>query len=107
MNITMASRRGPGPTIAPRELQLIRSGVIPLSLTIYPLNGDKREGDVPLKCLIFDQYFPKTIKIIKRSDAGNDTKQLLQDAPIIPDQFWGPKKIRPKSHQKVIEMTLE
>ena len=32
MNITMASRRGPGPTIAPRELQLIRSGVIPLSL---------------------------------------------------------------------------
>ena len=32
MNITMASRRGPGPTIASRELQLTRSGVIPLSL---------------------------------------------------------------------------
>ena len=36
MNITMASRRGPGPTIAPRELQLTRSGVIPLSL-IYAI----------------------------------------------------------------------
>ena len=36
-----------------------------------------------------------------------DTRQLLQDAPIIPDQFWGPKKNRPKSLQKVIEMALE
>ena len=32
-----------------------------------------------------------------------DTKQLLQDAPIIPDQFWGPKQFRPKSLQKVVK----
>ena len=43
-----------------------------------------------------------------------DTKQLLQDAPIIPDQFWGPKnfarkviKKAPKSIRKVTEMTLK
>ena len=27
-------------------------------------------GDIPLKCTIFDQYFLKSIKIIKRSEAG-------------------------------------
>ena len=45
---------------------------------------------------------------------GNDTKQLLQDAPIIPDQFWCPKNFdrkvttkSPKSYRKVTEMTLK
>ena len=47
-NDTMASPRGPSATIAPRAVQLILSG-IPLSLTIGPLLGDKREGDMPLK----------------------------------------------------------
>ena len=48
INITMASRRGPGPTIAPRELQLIRSGGHPpLSDHIPPLTGIRERGMYP------------------------------------------------------------
>ena len=51
-DITTTQRRDgvaqrPRATIASRELRLIRS-VIPLSLTISPPKGDKREGDIPL-----------------------------------------------------------
>ena len=41
-NDTMASPRGPSPIIAPRELQLIRSG-IPLSLMITSIGRERSE----------------------------------------------------------------
>ena len=47
------------------------------------------------------RHSSKKLCFLMSGGRGNSTKQLLQGAPIIPDQFWGPKKFRPKSHRKV------
>ena len=46
---------------------------------------------MPLKSNFFDQYFMKKLRFLMSGEGGNSTKQLLQDAPIILGQFWGPK----------------
>ena len=46
---------------------------------------------MPLKSNFLGQYFMKKWRFLMSGEGGSSTKQLLQDAPIILGQFWGPE----------------
>ena len=49
------------------------------------------------------QYFMKKLRFLMSGEGGNSTKQLLQGAPIILGQFWGPKMFAEKGPKKSLK----
>ena len=60
-----------------------------------------------LKSHFFGQHFVKKWRFLLSGEGGNSTKQLLQDAPIILGQFWGPKMFRRTASRNGLKMTLK